>query len=173
MILFHSFDYNTGNLLVRVRAARTGVQIYARSEVSDSDDPRPVGVNRPESEVFAKRYLDSFEGIPVTYLHPSELVKDTNRKYLEKGYVASKGYRDPQNPDHVCCDAVITDKDLIKKIIDGTHEVSVGYTAVYRKVTGDGFEYQQEDLYCNHLAVVPKGRAGSARLIIEGMKKAP
>jgi len=57
---------------------------------------------------------------------------------------------------------VITHQDAIDSIEDGQRELSAGYTCNIDTVVTDGEPtYYQRDIRANHIAIVPRGRAGS------------
>ena len=77
--------------------------------------------------------------------------------------------------EFVAGELLVTDADLIKKLEDGAaRELSCGYNCDLDEkpgVTADGLRYDaiQRNIRGNHVAVVPKGRAGpEARVRMDG-----
>lgn len=138
-----------------VPIARTGQMEYqARDLQLDGDPERTVVVNRYEEDVFEPGALASFEGKPVTDGHPPEEVNPYNFAAYSKGHV-HKVWREG---DFTMADLYINDPILMNDIQNGVkREVSCGYTCVYEQ---DGAGYKQTKIRGNHVAVVPRGRAG-------------
>lgn len=134
---------------------RTGTQVYTARELNLEGDPeRPVTVYRLEEDVFAPSALASFEGKDVTRGHPSEMLNAQNQSGYSKGHLENVR-RDGEN---TVADLIIKDPALISDIENGIlREVSCGYDCVFVPHL-DG--YKQTKIIGNHVAVVPKGRAG-------------
>ncbi len=145
-----------GYLVCRnVPIARTGAQEYtARELMLDGDPERPVVVDRRPEDVFEPAVLASFEGKPVTDGHPPENVGPENYTAYSRGHVQNVR----REGDFIVADLYINDKALASDIQNGVkREVSCGYTCNY---VPDGAGYRQERIRGNHVAVVPRGRAG-------------
>lgn len=145
-----------GYLVCRnVPIARTGAQEYtARELMLDGDPERPVVVDRRPEDVFEPAVLGSFEGKPVTDGHPPENVGPENYAAYSRGHVQNVR----REGDFIVADLYINDKALASDIQNGVkREVSCGYTCNY---VPDGAGYRQERIRGNHVAVVPRGRAG-------------
>ena len=145
-----------GYLVCRnVPIARTGAQEYtARELMLDGDPERPVVVDRRPEDVFEPAVLASFEGKPVTDGHPPENVGPENYAAYSRGHVQNVR----REGDYIVADLYINDKALASDIQNGVkREVSCGYTCNY---VPDGEGYRQERIRGNHVAVVPRGRAG-------------
>lgn len=145
--------------------ARVGVQEYFNADGSIRRELR-----LPE-EVFSEDSLASFAGKIVTDDHPKEKVTSKNAKKLSIGAMTSKGRSDGEN---VIADVVIHDAESIDKIENGgKRELSVGYSVVLDETPGEHPKYGkydaiQRDIKVNHLALVKRGRAGNARLNMDG-----
>ena len=138
-----------------VPIARTGMQEYtARDLMLDGDPERMIKVNRYETDVFEPAVLASFEGKPVTDGHPPEEVEPANFASYAKGHIQ----RVRREGDFMVADLYINDPILINDVRNGIkREVSCGYICEY---TADGDGYKQSKIRGNHVAVVPRGRAG-------------
>lgn len=150
-----------GYAVAEVRAARTGIQQYAGSEVG-RPDLAVVNVYRPPESVFASDSLASYGFKPVTINHPSAGVTADTWKELAVGIVGGDVVRDG---GFVKVPLALMDAAAIKAVQDGTREISMGYVcdlAFEDGVTPEGEPYQavQRDIRINHLALVLKGRAG-------------
>jgi hypothetical protein len=152
-----------GYLVGRVRAARTGTQLYTRKELQLDGDGTIV-VYRPPEAVFDANSISSYAGKPITMGHPKAGVSAASWKDLAVGSVGSKVLRDGES---VVVDFSIMDAAAISAIEQGTREVSMGYSTPMELRDGiapDGTPYQAVQtgpIKINHLAVVPVARGGS------------
>jgi len=159
-----------GYLRVWCRAARTGTQLYRRADGSQ------VREYRPPSEVSNPDSLSTFGMKPATWGHPPVLLDSANTKQYQVGY---SGSQVRYNDGFVEVALVITDQDAIEKIQrkDAT-EVSAGYKVDFDPTPGltpEGEEYAgvQRNIRVNHIAIVPRGRAGpEVRLLMDRMDAA-
>ena len=171
-----------GYLVASSRVARTGVQDYLASELGMAYSSFPperhvmvngvrdahVYVGRPEAEVFSKDALASLSRVPVTLNHPDVPVTADNWKDLAVGEVGDNVLRDG---DWIVVNPMIKDaKALIAA--ETTHkEISMGYTAELVDAAPDsGADFDMVNVRFNHLALVPKGRAGSHARIGDAAK---
>ena len=146
-----------GYLICRnVPIARTGQQEYLAGEMMlDGDPDRAVMVDRLPEDVFEAATLASFEGKPVTDGHPPENVGPENYTAYSKGHVQNVR----REGDYIVADLYINDANLASEIQNGVkREVSCGYLCNYEP---NGSGYKQTYIRGNHVAVVPKGRAGA------------
>jgi len=163
-----------GFLRVPGKVARTGIQQYLACELGlDGDPNRIVNVYRPEEEVFNADSLASFDGVDITLQHPDTLVDSNNYSRVSKGVVRGSGTRTDDN--FVQCNLLIKAKDTVDAVLNGTCELSAGYTATYDDTPGnapDGTPYQfrQTNIRINHVAVVDRARAGSTARIFDATK---
>lgn len=159
-----------GYLKVWAKAARTGTQAYTRADGSRALE------YRPPSEVSDPDSLNTFGMKPATWGHPPSLLTTDNTKQYQIGYTGSQVR---YNDGFVEVAIVLTDKDSIEKVQRGdAREVSAGYRVDFDPtpgITPDGENYigVQRKIRVNHIAVVPKGRAGSeVRLLMDRMDTA-
>jgi len=147
-----------GYLVAMSKVARTGVQDYLASELGMIGN-HVVRVNRPEVEVFAKDAMASLTHAPVTINHPAEMVDADNWKDLAVGEVGEGVLRDGE---WLAVPLIVKDAKGIE-VAGTTHqEISMGYTAELKDAP-DGADYDLDmtKIRFNHLALVPRGRAGS------------
>ena len=164
----HMTDTPEGYLICRdVPIARTGEMTYRAAELELEGDPdRLITVRREESEVFSPAAIASFEGKDVTAGHPAELVGPENHAAYAKGHVQNV------RREGAClvADLLIKDAALISDIKNNiVREISCGYLCQY---VPDGSGYRQEHIRGNHVAVVPRGRAGRAVAIKDAAENA-
>jgi hypothetical protein len=161
--------HRDGYMAGKVRAARTGVQTYLGKEVG-WPERETVAVYRPLDEVMRLDALGSYKGKPITDGHPKVRVTSENWGDLARGTVMGV----QRDGDAVALDVTISAKSLVDKLESGeARELSAGYVAKIDRTPGtapDGTAYDavQRDLYIDHLAVVPKGRAGSEFRVGDG-----
>jgi hypothetical protein len=153
---------NDGFLVTEARVARTGIQVYRRSDIGLVGDGE-IRIFRPEDEVFNVESLRSFAHRPITVGHPDQLVDAKNWKDFAAGQTGGQVVREGQ---FVRVPLVLMDADAIDAVESGIRELSMGYTAEIEFVDGvtpDGepFDAIQKGLRMNHLAVVAKARGGS------------
>ena len=159
-----------GYLRVWCRAARTGTQLYRRADGSQ------VREYRPPEEVSNPDSLSTFGMKPATWGHPPVLLDAANTKQYQVGY---SGSQVRYNDGFVEVALVVTDQDAIERIKrkDAT-EVSAGYKVDFDPTPGltpEGEEYAgvQRNIRVNHIAIVPRGRAGpEVRLLLDRMDAA-
>jgi hypothetical protein len=158
-----------GSLLADARIARTGIQVYAGSEVGRAD-MATVRVYRPGAEVFSKDTLKSAAHRPVTNDHPAELVSADNWKSVAVG----------QTGDEITGEGIfirvplmVSDGATIADIENGKRELSAGYTCDLDFTAGitpggEAYDAIQKNIRINHVAIVRRGRAGSQVRIGDG-----
>jgi hypothetical protein len=159
-----------GYLRVWCRAARVGTQLYKRADGSQ------VREYRPPEEVSSPESLSTFGMKPATWGHPPVLLDSANTKQFQVGY---SGSQVRYNDGFVEVALVVTDQDAIEKIKrkDAT-EVSAGYKVDFDPtpgITPEGESYDgvQRNIRVNHIAIVPRGRAGpEVRLLMDRMDAA-
>lgn len=145
-----------GYLICRnVPINRTGDQEYAARELQlDGDPDRLVIVHRYPEDVFDPAAMASFEGKDITQGHPPENLTPENQAAYSKGHIENVR----RVGDTTVADLFIKDAALASDVENGVvREVSCGYLCDY---VPDGDGYKQQRIRGNHVAVVPRGRAG-------------
>jgi hypothetical protein len=139
---------------------RTGVQVYRTSA------GREIREYRPPEVVFAADHLAAIRGRPIIDGHVPQVDGKNVRQHMV-GTVLSEGRQDG---DHLRADIIIHDTSAIKA---GRRELSLGYRVVVREEPGTTPQGERYDTIVeriamvDHLAIVPKGRAGVARLNLD------
>jgi len=152
----------TGGFLVDATLAKVGVLAY------DEGGRKVRHLNT--SSVLAGA-LQGVVTAPVTNRHPKKFVDASTYREVVAGHVVG----DPQLVDgHVRATLAIQDAELIRDIEAGAaREVSMGYAVDVEEAPGtteDGEDYDlvRTAIEWNHIAVVPRGRAGgSVRLLLD------
>ena len=167
--------------------ARLGVQVYY------TEDGRTVREFRPAEEVFKDESLASYQGKPMTLDHV--FVNSDNAKEVVVGSVTGKA--EPFGSS-VVAPIVVYDNTAIQEAMAGNaKELSVGYSAILDETPGWGdpitgeyvlksdgdqfdapegwqeFDAIQRDIKVNHIAMVYRGRAGIAKLNMDGEQENP
>lgn len=145
-----------GYLICRnVPINRTGTQTYLAHELGlDGAPDREVTVYRLEEDVFAPAAMASFEGKDITRGHPPEMLNAENQAGYSKGHLENVR----RDGDNTLADLIIKDPSLASDVENGIlREVSCGYNCNFEPYQ-DG--YKQTHIIGNHLAIVPRGRAG-------------
>jgi hypothetical protein len=123
-----------------------------------------IDLYRSPEEVFDPATMASFEGKSVTDNHPpaAKFVDPSNVHDYEMGHVQNvrKGDQALDNGEWpLVADIVIKRQPLLGKVEDGQlRELSCGYDYTLAR---DGQRVLQTAIRGNHVAVVPKGRAGA------------
>jgi hypothetical protein len=166
-----------GYLVATARVARTGVQLYYASELGDvARDAgfKPgdvVRVYRHADEVFAKDSLASITRLPVTIDHPAEEVTAANWQQLAVGEV---GDAYATEPEWIVVNPMIKDAGAPKAARTTHQEISMGYSAaIVPARDGLDADFEQRGIRYNHLALVPKGRAGEKARIGDSWGASP
>ena len=132
-------------------------------------DNEIVTVYRPIEEVTAPETLASFEGKSVLDEHPADpqILVDALDEYegVSKGHgqnvrigeKITEGEFAGETP--LLADLHVKHPDLNVKIDSGVRDVSCGYT--FRLGKDEAGRYIMTHILGNHIAIVPKGRAGS------------
>jgi uncharacterized protein len=159
-----------GYMVAEVRCARTGCQDYMASDLGIMGGG-VITVYRPEEVVFDKASLATFAGKPVTMGHPTEPVTADNWKAHAIGDIGTEIARDGE---FVRVPIKLMDGVAIRAVMDGTREISMGYTTGIKLEDGvapDGTKYQAVQtgpIRINHLAVVPRARGGASLRVGDG-----
>lgn len=147
-----------GFILDKPIIGRTGLLRYQNADGSDRWEYRP-----PE-EAFNADSLASIRGKPITIKHVAMANADNASSLPIVGSVLSNGFQDGNN---------IRADVSIFSLPNADRELSCGYSLDLDETPGttpDGKHYDavQRNIKYNHLAIVPKGRAGNARLNMDG-----
>ena len=150
-----------GYLVAEAFVARTGIQLYGGHELGD--ERAVVRVYRGEDEVKAPASVRTYSHAPITMGHPDVLVDSTNHSTLAKGEVSTEA---EWVDGKLRLPLIVKDAATIAAIEGGTRELSAGYLCALDHTPGVTPEGEADDaiqrtIRINHVAVVPKGRAGA------------
>jgi hypothetical protein len=168
-------DDNGFLILTNIVAARTGVQKYYGKELGITDPQlkdEMFYLERPPEVVFDSETIKSFNSAAFTDGHPIEerRVTATNGGKLIKGNLrnARKAkFKDENGNELLLVDAVITDEKVIQDILNGKRQVSAGYAWDYKVISLEEHKLKVTKIRANHLALVDRGRAGTAVILDE------
>lgn len=151
-----------GYLVAQAFVARTGIQLYRGSEIGVINQD-VVRVFRPEAEVKDAASVRTYTHAPITLGHPEVMVDADNWKDLAKGEVSTEA---EWHDGKLRLPLIVKDAEAIRAIEDGTRELSAGYTCDIdftpgKTDAGEAYDAVQRRIRINHLAIVPRGRAGS------------
>ena len=164
----HRIQAEEGYILYTgVPIARIGAQEYGRDEVG-LDGDGVVNVYRDAADVFDPVTIASFEGKIVTDEHPPVMLDETNVMDYIKGTVHNVRRGTGYENGYLLADLMVYDPVLNEEIRQGKREVSCGYYLDY--VEGPDGRIYQKNIRGNHVAIVPKGRAGSRVAIKDSQK---
>lgn len=144
-----------------VAITKVGELVYLPTEVPNvtKGNNNFITVERTNDDVFDPETIQSFNGKPLTILHPKTFVTPKNWKSTGVGTLQNvrKGVGDQEGK--LVSDIVIYDESAIKKVESKElREVSCGYDAEYVELAPG--RARQTKIRGNHLALVPRGRAG-------------
>lgn len=166
-----------GYLVATAKVARTGVQKYYASELGDvaaqaGFNPSDiVRVYRHPDQVFAQDTLNSLTRVPVTIDHPRESVNADNWSQYAVGEVGDAFTKDGE---WIVVNPMIKDAKGIEAAKTTHREISMGYNAnIVKARDGIDADFEMADIRMNHLALVPRGRAGSQARIGDSWGAAP
>lgn len=148
-----------------VPIAKTGIQQYTREEVGDNNG-RPdemVNVFRDPDTFKDEEVIESFDGIPIVYAHPDNgKVDDSNFKNYIVGTVSGVYSK---SGNLYAKKLTIIDREAIKNVLSkNTNELSIGFRGSIEKrkgtFNGTPYEFKEQVLHANHLALCENGKAG-------------
>ena len=147
-----------GMLLARATITRAGTVSYLASELGISGAGR-VKVERTLDSIKHPDTLASASAATITIRHPpANQVNPANFRSESVGHIV--GTPTVTAGGEIVADILIGDEAAIKFLETEGDEVSIGYAADMEPVA-DGLYRTKGPLRINHLAIVPKGRAGA------------
>lgn len=157
-VTIHAQKTDEGFIRDKPVIGRTGVLVYRNADGSERREYRP-----PE-EAFDKDSLASLKGKPITIGHQGMVTSQNAASIRPIGTVLSAGRADG---DTITADVVLY------SLPTSARELSCGYNLDLDETpgttpAGEPYDAVQRHIRYNHVAVVPKGRAGIARLNMDG-----
>ena len=143
--------------------SKVGVFPYMGRSISSECEPDKVYyVYRPATTL--SQSVDTWDNPPKPFINDHEMLGEGFSKIDDRpvqGVIHNPVFED----DVLYADISVYSESLKKKIEDGKKELSLGYFCKYRKekgvYKGQAYDYIQEDMVGNHIALVDNGRCGS------------
>lgn len=146
---------DNGYLVTTAKLARIGAMQYLGEEIG-KEQGKVYDVHVDPDDLFNDATIKSFENMPITIEHPTEMYVDANNwQELAVGHISN--IRKDESGEFLIGDVVVNSPKAIKIIQDGKIEVSCGYDADL--VDADG-KIKKANIKGNHLAIVNEGRCG-------------
>ena len=149
---------DNGFLRVPATLGTVGVLVYRRP------NGQIVRELRLPEELFKMDSLKTLEMVPVTNEHPpgDGFVRTDNAREVSVGYVGDSIEHDNKN---VSGSVMITDLEAVEQVEGGKRTLSPGYLVRHDYSPGvhpiyGAYDLIQRDIEYNHVAIVPRGRAG-------------
>ena len=139
---------------------RTGILEYRNVDGSIRREYRP-----PE-EAFKADSLASIRGKPITLGHHGLVTNSTYGQSKPIGTVLSEGRQDGND---IRADVVIYSLDTDDRDLSCGYQTELDETPGVTSL-GEHYDAIQRNIRYNHLAIVPRGRAGNARLNMDGQQ---
>ena len=153
-----------GRLIAEATLTRGGILIYRNPDGSERRGTR-------DEATISGKALESLKLAPVTNAHPPVMVNAENAAQYVVGQVGQDVRRDG---NHVIATLVINHASAVQEVETGRRrETSCGYKCDLDETpgvspSGERFDARQVNVEYNHLAIVEAGRAGSARVHMDG-----
>ena len=155
---------DSGQMIAPCSIARTGVMSYLAKECGeafkDRDPMSIVKIATLAEDLFCKDSIESYRSAPITVGHPEDDVNTENSKDLVKGMLEGLPLRDGEL---LSATLVLNDADAISITKQSDSQLSSGHTArlVLCDAAVTGYDAKKTHIRCNHVAIVPRGRAGA------------
>lgn len=155
---------DSGQMIAPCSIARTGVMSYLAKECGDAfKDRDPMSIVKIATlaeDLFCKDSIESYRSAPITVGHPEDDVNTENSKDLVKGMLEGLPLRDGEL---LSATLVLNDADAISITKQSDSQLSSGHTArlVLCDAAVTGYDAKKTHIRCNHVAIVPRGRAGT------------
>lgn len=155
-----------GYLIAPGSLSKSGnVQAYTARELGldaeGMDANRTVRLYRSADEVFAPAALKSFDGKPITLTHPPTDVTADNWKEYAVGDVTGVA----GGGQYMTGTLIIRDKAAVIAVVDGTRQLSCGYSfdldmTAGKTADGEAYDGSMRNIRGNHHAIVDAARGG-------------
>ena len=159
----------SGQMIAPCSIARTGIMEYKAKECGsafkDHDPESIVKIMTLAEDLFDEASIESYRSAPITVGHPTVDVDTENAKDLLKGVLEGMPMKD-ESGEMLIGTLVINDADTIALVRANTNQLSSGHTASLVMCDYDsvGYHAKKTNIRANHIAIVPKGRAGVAAI---------
>jgi len=148
---------------------RDGIYHYLASEVGANDlDPNSiVKVYRDKKEVQkAEMRFKELQRLPFTVNHPLKFLDLNDENSYKQGVSTDPHLGEVK--DHVVLKCKVSMNDEATELYkNGIKQLSCGWEGIFKKVENKDYDYVQEFIDFNHIAILPDGRGGSLCSIID------
>ncbi len=141
---------NSGFLKIWAPIARAGDLRYYNRDGS-------TRIERVSRDTL-QRSAHTFREKPISLYHPRDPITADNAAQHFKGFLGSAAHIDENGL--LWMSGTITHKDAIDAVLAGERELSCGYAVPELRRIDEGL-FEQADRIGNHVAIVPRGRAGA------------
>lgn len=143
--------------------SKVGVFPYLGRSISDECEPDKVYYVYRSADTLSQS-VPTWDNPPKPFINDHEMLGEGFSKIDDRpvqGVIHNPVFEN----DTLYADISVYSESLKKKIEDGKKELSLGYFCKYRKekgvYKGQAYDYVQEDMVGNHIALVDNGRCGS------------
>lgn len=175
------FRYDLGGLRPPVRLPNGMLRVdgvLTRSGVFEYLNPNGTirREYRPDGEVFDQASMSTFAMMPFTDGHPPVALDAQNATQYARGATGETIRRDGE---HLIGSIMVYDAATIAKMDAGVHQLSCGYEVDLDETpgiapNGERYDAIQRNIRGNHVALVPRGRAGdTARVRMDAAIQKP
>lgn len=163
---------DSGAMVAPATLARVGIMEYSAGQLGSlfADKPKTemIKVMTRAEDLFHADSIESARSAPITIGHPAEDVTIKNADYLQKGNLDGVPFADEDNI-HLSGYIVLTHEESLNLVDAGVDQLSSGHDAKLVRLSDEdaeklGYHAYKTNIRHNHIAIVPKGRAGSARI---------
>lgn len=143
--------------------SKAGVFPYMGHSISDECEPDKIYYVYRSPETLQKS-VDTWDNPPKPFINDHEMLGEGFSK-IDDRPVQGVIHNPVFEGDTLYADISVYSESLKDKIANGKKELSLGYFCKYRKekgvYKGQAYDYVQEDMVGNHIALVDNGRCGS------------
>jgi hypothetical protein len=143
--------------------SKVGVFPYMGRSISDECEPDKIYYVYRSAETLSQS-VPTWDNPPKPFINDHEMLGEGFSKIDDRpvqGVIHNPVFED----DVLYADISVYSESLKDKIANGKKELSLGYFCKYRKekgvYKGQAYDYVQEDMVGNHIALVDNGRCGS------------
>lgn len=143
--------------------SKVGVFPYMGRSISDECEPDKVYYVYRSADTLSQS-VPTWDNPPKPFINDHEMLGEGFSKIDDRpvqGVIHNPVFEN----DTLYADISVYSESLKQKIEDGKKELSLGYFCKYRKekgvYKGQAYDYVQEDMVGNHIALVDNGRCGS------------
>lgn len=156
-------DTNSFWLIKHNPISKVGVFPYMGRSISDECEPNKVYYVYRSADTLSQS-VPTWDNPPKPFIDDHEMLGEGFSKIDDRpvqGVISNPVFEN----DTLYADISVYSESLKDKIANGKKELSLGYFCKYRKekgvYKGQAYDYVQEDMVGNHIALVDNGRCGS------------